>query len=205
MSMLLRYLREEGLAVTLHKVAQKFFRKESVTVVLKCGDLPQDVVAQGDIRFVSLSEEQRDEFERIKFFEHVRAEDYIGHNNREIVLIYKDDVCVGYAAAEYEQIKKIHGLGTFALHEKEAWLGPVYVRKAYRGQGLNASACRFLMAKMHSRGILCCYTAINQNNQKSLRSFAKAGFAEIGNVVVVADKTVSINCEICVAEHFREK
>ena len=185
MSKLLTYLKYEGLRETIRKCLSSVRNrnKASETVFLKCceADLTPDPKVKLDV--VPLTEERLKDFESIRFFDHISGRDYMDQDHGSIFLGYADGELVAYAAAEYDKRKEIHGLGFFHLERDEAWLGPVYVKRAYRGKGVNREMLKRAMEKAEKKNhIRCFYTCINRENTASRKSFLHTGFREQGHV-----------------------
>lgn len=183
MNKFLTYLKYEGIMATVKKVFSYIRKKESITVFL-CYDAPIKSVKKQPILFDFLRQDNLDSFEKIKFFDHIHGRDYIDSSNSFILLAMMNGETVGYIAMELEKNKEIHGLGHFQLDTQEAWVGPVYVKRAYRGKGINKEmlkqALEIAMNKYHIR---CIYTSINQENIASLKSFLHAGFQKKGVIL----------------------
>lgn len=192
MGKLLAYLKYEGIKKTASRCVQSIINKNkaSETVFLRYSgpfDMVQD--SKKDLNIVLLTKERMKEFDDIRFFHHISGNQYIGQNHGIIALGYLRGQLVAYAAGEYHKRKEIHGLGFFQLDSDEAWVGPVYVKREYRGQGINRKLVRWVMALlMKEKQITCFYTCINKKNTSSLNSFLKIGFIEQGAIVVSKSK-----------------
>ena len=100
----------------------------------------------------------------------------------------KDDKdFIAYVAEEHETERMIHGLGSFILGPNEGWIGPLYVRKKWRGQGNSIQLLLHQMYRLNQMGVSTIYTAINSQNAVSLKSYKSVGFVEIGAVDVHGD------------------
>lgn len=204
MGKLLRYLRTEGVAVTLKKVTAKLFQNRSVTIFYQCSNMPETDTKEQQIQFIILTEDRLQEFEAMKFFEHLDAAAYCAGGNSRILLAVKQDEIVGYAAAEWEKLHEIHGLGHFSLEKGEAWIGPVYVKREYRGQGINATLLRTLGSDLQRYYHLhTFYTAINEKNAASRKSFSNCGFLQFGNVFVNRRRSTE-SCSVLLQKRFEE-
>lgn len=185
MGKLLTYLKYEGLRGTLKKCIStvKDRNKASETVFLRCceADLSPDPRVNLDV--LPLTEERLGDFESIRFFDHISGQDYIGQDHGDIFLGYLDGELVAYAATEFDKRKVIHGLGFFHLAKDEAWVGPVYVKRSFRGKGINREMLKRAMEKAEKKNhIRCFYTCINRENTASRKSFLHTGFREQGHV-----------------------
>lgn len=186
MGKLLTYLKYEGLRETIRKcfLTVKNRNKVSETVFFKyCkADLAHDPKARLEVVF--LTEERLPDFETIRFFDHISGRDYIAQPHGNIFLGYLNDELVAYAVTEYGKRKEIHGLGFFQLEQNEAWLGPVYVKRAYRGKGINREMLKRVIEATVKQGYIhSFYTCINQENVASIKSFSYAGFQKKGVIL----------------------
>lgn len=182
MSSLINYLKQEGLAATVKRAWKKVFRHDdSHTVFLKV-DLTDGSTKEivGNIEI--LDEQNRQAFERIKFWDFVKAEDFIGNDQQSVMMLKAGGEYVAYAAEEHDTERIIHGLGSFHLKENEGWIGPVYVCKDWRGKGYNRQLLKAQMNHLRELGTTTVYTAINSQNASSLKSFQGVGFREFGTV-----------------------
>lgn len=188
MSKLLTYLKYEGIGETLRKCISAVFgkgknTKETSTVFLSCGEF--DIKSNPDLNLepVVMTPERVEDFEKVRFFDHVSAASYLNAPSRKILLGYVNGEIVSYAAMEYGVKKEIHGFGWFQLDKDEAWIGPVYVKRSVRGKGINKEMIRSAMALLtRDAHIHKIYTCINGGNSKSLHSFKGAGFHTVGEV-----------------------
>ncbi len=70
----------------------------------------------------------------------------------------------------------IGGVGTVNLKEKESiWIGPTFVHKLFRSQGINKKLINYTMQQYSSRKKFA-FTSANVNNINSIRSFIRNGF-----------------------------
>lgn len=184
MSKLFTYLKYEGIWATIEKVILLLKRKESATMFLRC-ETPNDSISIPQIQIMPLTVDRLTDFERIKFFDHIDGREYIDSTNSMILLAMRDGQVIGYVGAEYGKGKTIHGLGCFQLGAQEAWVGPTYVRRQARGQGISTSLiAEMLRLLKNEKRILTFFTAINSRNASSIRSFEKNGFSCIGDITV---------------------
>lgn len=183
MSSLGSYLRQEGFLATVKRAFLKFAKgQRSSTIFLKAGSGVDLSFRGNDVEFVALSEENRSEFEKIKFWEFVKADDYIDNPYQSVLMLRKNREIVGYVAEQHEIRRLIHGTGVFVLSIGEGWIGPVYVSSDNRGNGYNRMLLKEQIRTLRAKGIDTFYTAINSENLPSLRSFMSVGFRQIGEV-----------------------
>lgn len=200
MSKLLTYLKYEGLRETARKCFARVRsrNKQSETVFLKCRSLEMCANQNIKLDVVPLTKEFVEDFESVRFFEHISVYDYTEENHGYILLGYLNGKLVAYAAMEYNKKKEIHGLGFFELDSNEAWLGPVYVKRKYRKKGINSEMLKRTMSIAAKRyGIDCFYTCINKENTSSLKSFSHVGFQKKGSTSCLKGKyTIRLNEDI---------
>ena len=184
MNQLLKYLQREGVYATLTKVKNKVFKhSKSYTIFLKNnGGGGKRIDSSENFEIERLTEVNRKDFERIKFWDFVNTDEFINNPKQSILLLKVDEEYVAYAAEEHEICREIHGLGKFQLRFGEGWIGPVYVLRSWRGHGINKALVAEQVKKLKAGGIDTFYTSINSNNEASLNSFKHSGFCEIGRV-----------------------
>lgn len=182
MSKLLTYLKYEGVRATIEKVFLSLKSRESTTIFLRC-ETPNELPNIPQIQIAPLTQERLADFEKIKFFDHIDGKAYINSPNSLILAAMRDGEVIGYVGAEFAKNKAIHGLGCFQLEAQEAWIGPTYVKKQARGQGISTCLiAEMLCVLRNEKGIQTFFTAINSRNASSIRSFEKNGFKLIGHV-----------------------
>lgn len=71
----------------------------------------------------------------------------------------------------------VHGVGEIVLSDSQAWLGPFFVDKDYRGKGIQKKMIQYCMKNTPPRYYI---TSANAKNTPSLKSFEKLGFVQIG-------------------------
>ena len=203
MSSLLNYLKQEGLSATAKRAWNKVFHKGVSQTVFLRADLSEEIDDEHGTDYELLDEKNREAFEELKFWDFVNADDFISNENQSVIMLRDGDNYIAYAAEEHAVERVIHGLGSYLLKSNEGWIGPVYVRKQWRGRGYNR---RLLLQQMHRLkecGMTMVYTAINSQNTASLKSFASVGFEEIGTV----DTKANINTDEkgIIKEAFKKK
>ena len=126
------------------------------------------------IREVSLEELERMDFPRLKS---VNYREWIRNRSRVFVCSH-DSSPIAFTWSHYGNYQ-IHGTGRFLLNKNECWLGPTFVDKRYRGQGINKAQIIFQMNHSNAR---VYYTSVNKSNIPSCKSFEHLGFRQIGLV-----------------------
>ena len=183
MKVLISYLMSEGIIKTVQKVFEKIIHKVSVTVFLVCRDAQNTVDIPSNISFEELRAENLSIFETLKFFQHISGEEILADPQQTAILVKCAGEYAGYAGVQFETHRQIHGLCCFILREKEAWIGPVYIKRKFRNRGLNRYTLQFIMDGMKKMGFCAFFTAINSANHSSMKSFMNCGFSDIGHVI----------------------
>lgn len=180
---LLDYMKREGLRATaskaLGKIDAKRGGKAAETVFLRRDNhgLPSLPIPAG-LQIRTIEALDIPEFERFNFFPHINPNAYVPAKRDGAIGCFDQDRLVGYVCYESEKRKAIHGTGDFVLENGEAWVGPCYVDRAYRGRGLNRILVAEAAEALERRGITRLFTSINGANASSLASFQKMGFRE---------------------------
>lgn len=135
-------------------------------------------VSQSRIVTRPLERSDLENWPRNRYVSVERAQGWVGDGKSCIIACTRTSI-VGYAWV-HEITCDPRGLGRVSLQPWEAWVGPVYVREGYRGQGL---AVRLVGEAMRCSPHLRSFvTAVNRENVRSLRAFLKNGFGVIGCV-----------------------
>jgi GNAT superfamily N-acetyltransferase len=71
-------------------------------------------------------------------------------------------------------------IGSFRLRDNEWWIGPVFVDKRCRRQGINTAQIHHAIRELSGRRGKVFYTATNASNHASMKSFVRCGFVVIG-------------------------
>ena len=183
MKRVISYLKSEGLLTFLKKVVSIIYLKigisNSITLFFRC-DKICSMEERMDLVIKKLSYENLKQFEKMKFFGHIQGVDYINNPNQLILLAFNGDNIVGYISAQYGIKREIFGLGSFSLDDNECWIGPVYVIREYRCQGISSYLIKYIQNRMYTQKEY--YTCINETNHSSIASFKKLKFQEIGSV-----------------------
>ena len=183
MSRCINYLRQEGLTAIVKKLWQKiFYSGSSSSVFLKIELFDNNFRETNPVKTELLTDTNRKNFETIKFWDFVKTNEFIDNPNRSVVMLKKGENYIAYAAEEHEEERIIHGLGRFVLKKGQGWIGPVYVAKQYRGNGYNRILLLEQLNRLHKLEVKEVFTAINSQNEASLRSFKSVGFVEVGRV-----------------------
>jgi hypothetical protein len=121
-----------------------------------------------------------------------------------LCVLQKNDDPVGFGWIHFHQ-HTIKYVGNFDLGNDTAWVGPQFVHKDYRGNGLQ----KFIVLQCISRmpdNIKVVITSVNQSNLPSLRSYEKMNFckgvkvsAETGIFSFKSSKSEILNTE---ASHY---
>ena len=125
------------------------------------------------IKIERMGHEDVQAFDAFNFFPHIKGNEYLGRDGRGAVLCREDGCIVGYVCYEVSGLKNIHGMGYFQMKENEAWIGPCYVNRFYRGKGINGAMVYRAMKEASAEGAECFFTAINSSNVASLASFKR--------------------------------
>lgn len=197
MNQILKYIKTEGVCFTLNKIWNKVCQRgQSHTVFLKY-DGNYQVENQEEFAIEKLTEQNRKDFEKIKFWNFIHSEDFINNPKQSILLLKVGEEYIAYVAEEHEQSREIHGLGIFKLKTGEGWIGPAYVVKKWRGQGLIRKLISMQMQNLRNIGVDIFFTAINSNNCASLTSFKHMGFSQVGivdNKGIIVQDVLNILC-----------
>ena len=192
MKTLISYLRSEGPIRTLQKALEKIIHPKSATAFFICRNTRDTMDLRSDISFEELSAENLSVFEELKFFQHISGEEILADPHQAAILVKCEGAYAGYACIQFETNRPIHGLCSFVLKEKEAWIGPVYIKRAFRNRGLNRYALQFIMEGMKEKGFCAFFAAINSRTHSSIKSLMNCGFSVIGHVISKKDRVETV-------------
>lgn len=91
-----------------------------------------------------------------------------------VCVVFKDNRAAGYGWVHFNR-HIIKYVGEFDLGDDIAWLGPSFVNKDFRGNGLQKFLICFRMSNL-PENIKTVITSVNEYNLPSLRSLEKLGF-----------------------------
>lgn len=181
------YLKKEGYRATVKKVRDRLFAAfggaGSKTVFLMLADpIAYQKIAPAPNAFTIRRLDVGDSasFKRINFYPHIDTNAYLSSSLQGAVGAFADEEMCAYVCFEQNNPKHIYGTGDFLLDSGDAWIGPCYVKKDYRGLGLNSFMVRFAIEELSRQGVKRFFTSVNASNTSSLNSFAKSGFKTIG-------------------------
>jgi GNAT superfamily N-acetyltransferase len=96
-------------------------------------------------------------------------------NGAHLYLAMCDGAVVGYTFIHLKKYK-VDGVGIIDLEkDKSLWIGPTFVDKAYRSQGINKQLIN-ISAKNYAGERNIALTSANINNINSIKSFIRNGF-----------------------------
>lgn len=193
---LIDYFVREGFIGTVrrcvNRISAKLGSPSSITTFLIFDRSAFTVDCPQNIEIRMLSKDNLDAFDVFNFYPHISGRDYLGREDRGIVVGLMGEEMIGYVCFETGGLKHVFGLCDFKLEQNEAWIGPCYVDRNFRGKGINGA--------LISRAILFsnavrCFTAINAMNKASLASFKKVGFVPFANYFAHSNVLKSISTE----------
>ncbi|WP_448570916.1 GNAT family N-acetyltransferase [Trichothermofontia sp.] len=85
-----------------------------------------------------------------------------------IYLIEVADAIAGYVVLTFGFSLEFHG--------RDAWIDELYLRAAYRGQGIGKATLAFIAATCRSEGISAVHLAVAHRNQRAQKVYQNAGY-----------------------------
>lgn len=198
------YLGSEGVVETIRKVIHKVTQSQSDTVFLMCDKLTDSFMQDPEISFEPLTSENLPEFEKIKFFQYISGEVFLQDPNLNLILAKIGDEYIGYAAIQFNTLRIIHGLCGFDLCQQDVWYGPAYIKRKYRGRGLNRSFVLYFMNDQKGKGNKRFFTCANADNASCIRSLHRLGFQEIGHIVKTKAGETTIDGTVDFLSRYRD-
>lgn len=180
------YLKTTGPIATLKRAVRVASKRSgliaSTTLLMKTEPVQKTPIEKKfDVQL--LDKNRAAEFDQMKFFTHISAEQLLTDQHCRVYLAIIDGNIAGYTMSEFDKQKEIHNLGTFLLKKGEGWIGPSFVDAAFRSRGIHTYLIRYAMNDP-DLPVTQFYTAINKENIPSVRSFLKAGFSEYASVTI---------------------
>lgn len=181
----LKKVKELGVRRSLQKLSDKFLVfcgvKTSITnfYVFKVNDVEP-------IQFMNCGKVQKKELavlKRINIYQFHNIDEIYQDPNYEIFVARDCNNLCGFCFVHFSEPHSIHGLGVWKLSDNEAWIGPAFVKKEYRGQGINGKLLALVKSYCRNLNISKIYTSINSSNISSIKSFERNGFNKIGQVI----------------------
>mgnify|MGYP000988208757 FL=1 len=186
MKKIIYYLRDYGLFETIKRIFTRILGIigliESETYVLRF-QLAKASVEQpynNKFRIIQLHREHVREFNRMKYFDFIDGNKMINSKHSKIFVAMDDNKIIGYVCCHTNTEHSIYRMGTWKLKSHEAWVGPSYVIRDYRNKKVNRLLWYTVINEMNKLRIDTFYTAINKNNEPSLKSVINIGFSVIG-------------------------
>lgn len=182
-----RYLKEFGLRGIIKKIYAKGLfllgLKKSVTIFF-IKSLHENISSTGNDQYLVkiLDESDISKFDEMKYFHFIRSKEVVEDPDFMVVIVSHQEKMVGYVILHFGEVHPIYGLGSWKLDEDEAWLGPAFVIKEFRGKGINSILLNQAAIYSIERGSKKIFTCINQSNVPSIRSFEKNGYHPIGTI-----------------------
>ncbi|GAA4344779.1 GNAT family N-acetyltransferase [Flaviaesturariibacter amylovorans] len=108
-----------------------------------------------------------------------------GHISYYDLAAMLDDPLVDLVVAEHEGrvigsgYARVQAAKAFNAHPEYAYLGFMYVRPEYRGQGVNAQVLEALRTRARGRGLTELRLEVYAENAAAIRAYEKAGFAPL--------------------------
>jgi len=85
-----------------------------------------------------------------------------------IHLIEVADAIAGYVVLTFGFSLEFHG--------RDAWIDELYLRSAYRGQGIGSATLAFITATCRQEGIKAVHLAVAHRNQRAQKVYQQAGY-----------------------------
>lgn len=97
--------------------------------------------------------------------------------------------CVAKVDGELAYIHWIYFTGDFSrflkINNYSAEINSVFTLPEFRGRNISTGAFKFTMRQLKLKGVKNMYAVVHEENIASIKSFARAGFIEIGTVFAI--------------------
>ena len=173
------YLKSDGLwnalAFTLKSITSLVYNK-SVTNIYKRITGEEEYNNEAVIKEVGANEVERMDFPRLKLL----AWRKWFENKSRLFVAYIGNVPAGYAWIHYHSYH-FAGKYNFKIEENEVWIGPSFVKKEFRGKGLQKALTQYRLSKINNCTV---YTSVSSNNIASNRCMKRNDFEFMGTVTI---------------------
>ena len=173
------YLKSDGLwnalAFTLKSITSLVYNK-SVTNIYKRITGEEEYKNKTVIKEVGVNEVERMDFPRLKLLSWRKWLE----NKSRLYVAYIENEPVGYAWIHYHSYH-FAGKYNFGIEENEVWIGPSFVKKEFRGRGLQKALTQYRLSKIKNCTV---YTSVSSNNIASNRCMKRNDFEFMGTVTI---------------------
>lgn len=185
-----KIIKEYSFSEIIRKVRRKFLVQfgfkytDTIFFVYQQEKESSDAVHEG-VSVTELSVEQIPGLKKINIFKDLDLEEVINSPNHNVLIAEMDGIICGFIIVHFggKEVKhNLNGWLYFKLNQNEAWVGPTYVGKDYRGKGLNTLLLQSVKKLCYDRSIELIFTSINSENIGSINSFRKNKFISIGSI-----------------------
>ena len=128
------------------------------------------------IKEVGANEVERMDFPRLKLLDWRKWLE----NKSRLYVAYVGNEPVGYAWIHYHSYH-FAGKYNFGIEENEVWIGPSFVKKEFRGKGLQKALTQYRLSKIKNCTV---YTSVNSNNIASNKCMKRNNFEFMGTVTI---------------------
>jgi GNAT superfamily N-acetyltransferase len=191
MKKVIRYFKDNGFNETVKRIGIRSLSfiglRESSSYVFnyKSNKEIYDIeISPFKYELVELRKEQSKNFESVNYYDFINADKILESENSKIFIAMDGNEIVGYVCCHFNVEHSIHKMGKWQLEENEAWIGPTYVVKEYRNKRIHKHLLLYSILMLGNHGINSFYTAINENNIASIKSFTNVGFEKIGVIKI---------------------
>ena len=171
------YLKSDGfvnaLKFTLKSVTSMVYN-HSLTNIYKTTVGSSEYNGNVDIKEVSLKDAEAMVFPR---FELLPFKKWL-NNKSHLYVAYIDGQPVGYSWIHYNSYH-FAGDYNFSIDGNECWFGPSFVKKEFRGQGIQKALTAYRLSQVKDTTI---YTSVSSNNIASNKCMLRSKFELIGTV-----------------------
>ena len=173
------YLKSDGLwnalAFTLKSITSLVYNK-SVTNIYKRITGEEEYNNEAVIKEVGANEVERMDFPRLKLLDWRKWLE----NKSRLYVAYIGNKPVGYAWIHYHSYH-FAGKYNFGIEENEVWIGPSFVKKEFRGKGLQKALTQYRLSKIKNCTV---YTSVSSNNIASNKCMKRNNFEFMGTVTI---------------------
>jgi len=173
------YLKSDGLssafAFTLKSITSLVYNK-SVTNIYKRVVGQEKYTNAALIKEVSADEVKKMAFTRLKLLDWRKWFE----NKSRLFVVYIGDEPAGYAWIHYNSYH-FASKYNFKIEENEVWFGPSFVKKEFRGKGLQKALTQYRLSQIKNCTV---YTSVSSNNIASNKCMLRNHFEFMGTVTI---------------------
>lgn len=174
------YIKSDGIANAVNftfKSLTSLIYNKSITNIYKTEVDSCKYTNKIEIKEVFIEEAENMHFPRFELLPYKKWLNDKSH----LYVAYIDGQAVGYAWLHYNSYHFTRKYN-FLINKNECWFGPSFVKKDFRGQGIQKALTAYRLSQIQAMTI---YTSVSNNNIASNKCMIRNNFELIGTVCII--------------------